>query len=59
MEVIMSTKQAKQTAEQFLRESAKIIGKYGEEPKLSGERYREVLAETQRAFQSLSANKAK
>ncbi len=55
----MSTKQAKQTAEQFLRESAKIIGKYGEEPKLSGERYREVLAETQRAFQSLSANKAK
>jgi hypothetical protein len=55
----MSTKQAKQTAEQFLRESAKIIGKYGEEPKLSGERYRRILAETQKTFQSLSATQNK
>ena len=55
----MSAKQAKQAAKQFLRESAEIIAKYGEEPKLSGERYKEVLAETQRAFQSLSATKEK
>jgi len=55
----MSTKQAKQAAEQFLRDSAKIMGKYGEEPKLSGDRYREVLAATQRTFQSLSNNRGK
>ena len=55
----MSTKQAKQVAEQFLLESAKIIGKYGEEPKLSGKRYEQVLAETQKTFQALSANQNK
>jgi hypothetical protein len=55
----MSAKQAKQAAEQFLRESAQIIGKYGEEPKLSGDRYKQVLAETQKTFQSLSATKNK
>ena len=50
----MSSKQAKQAAEQFLRDSAEIMGKYGQEPKLSGKRYEEVLAETQRTFQALS-----
>jgi hypothetical protein len=51
----MSTKQAKLAAEQFLKESAQIIGKYGQEPKLSGQRYERVLAETQKTFQALSA----
>jgi hypothetical protein len=55
----MSAKQAKQTAAQFLRESAKIMGKYGEEPKLSGQRYQKVLAETQKTFQTLSAKQNK
>jgi hypothetical protein len=55
----MSAKQAKQAAKQFLRESAKIIGKYGEEPKLSGDRYKQVLAETQKTFQSISAAQKK
>jgi hypothetical protein len=55
----MSTKQAKQAAEDFLRESAKIIGKYGEEPKLSGDRYKRVLAETQKTFQTLSTARNK
>jgi hypothetical protein len=55
----MSAKEAKQVAEQFLREQAEIIGKYGEKPKLSGDGYKEALADTQRAFQSLSASKNK
>jgi hypothetical protein len=55
----MSAKQAKQAAEQFLRESAEIIGKYGEQPKLSGKRYEQILADTQKTFQSLSTNQAK
>jgi hypothetical protein len=55
----MSTKQAKQMAEQFLRDSAKIMGKYGEEPKLSGKHYEQVLAETQTSFQSLSPKQDK
>jgi len=50
----MSSKQSKLAAEQFLRDSAEIMGKYGQEPKLSGKRYEEVLAETQKTFQALS-----
>jgi hypothetical protein len=50
----MSSKQAKLAAEQFLKASAEIIGKYGQEPKLSGKRYEEVLADTQRTFQAIS-----
>ena len=58
MEVLkhMSESKAKEVAAQFLKESAKIMGKYGQEPKLSGQRYQKVLAETQKTFQSLSAN---
>ncbi len=37
-----------------LRDSAEIMGKYGHEPKLSGKRYEEVLADTQKTFQTLS-----
>ncbi len=55
----MSSKQAKQTAERYLKEQAEIIKKYGGTPKLSGERYREALAETQKTFQALSASKPK
>ena len=53
----MSTKQAKEIAEQYLREQAKIIAKYGSAPKLSGDRYREALSETQKTFQALSTSK--
>lgn len=50
----MSENKAKEVAAQYLKESAKIMGKYGQEPKLSGDRYQKVLAETQRTFHALS-----
>jgi hypothetical protein len=52
----MFNKQAKEIAEQYLREQAKIIGKYGHAPKLSGDRYREALSDTQKIFQALSTS---
>jgi hypothetical protein len=55
----MSNKQAKEMAQQFLKEQAKIIGKYGTAPKLTGDRYQEALTETHRVFQSLSAQRDK
>ena len=55
----MSSKQAKQAAEEYLKEQAKIIGKYGAAPKLSGDRYREALNDTQRTFQTISDSRNK
>jgi len=55
----MSNKQAKEIAERYLREQAEIIGKYGNAPKLSGDRYREALSDTQKAFQAISAPRQK
>jgi len=55
----MSDSQAKQAAQQFLRDSAKIMGKYGAEPKLSGDRYKEALEGTKKTFQTLSSSRPK
>jgi hypothetical protein len=50
----MSPSEAKKNAEQFLRDQAAIIKKYGEAPKLSGEDYQAVLNDTTKTFESLS-----
>ena len=50
----MSRSEAKKNATQFLREQARIIGKYGKAPKLSGEKYQAALRGTAKTFQSLS-----
>jgi hypothetical protein len=55
----MSNKHAKKIAEQYLKEQATIIGKYGAAPKLSGDRYREALNDTQKTFQTLSTSRPK
>ena len=55
----MSPSEAKKNAEQFLKDQAKIIKKYGEAPKLSGAGYKAALTETTRTFQSLSTSKRK
>ena len=50
----MSDSQAKQFATKYLKEQAQIIAKYGSAPKLSGERFKQAVTETQRTFQTLS-----
>jgi hypothetical protein len=50
----MSSQDAKKAAEQYLRDQAKIMEKYGSAPKLQGDRYREAVNDTTRAFKALS-----
>jgi hypothetical protein len=50
----MSSQDAKKAAEQYIREQAKIMQKYGSSPKLHGERYREAVNDTKRTFELLS-----
>ena len=50
----MSPSEAKENAEQFLKDQAAIIKKYGEAPKLSGADYKAVLNDTTQTFESLS-----
>lgn len=50
----MASSAAKKKAEQYLRDQAKIISKYGNPPKLHGEKYKEALSQTQRTFEILS-----
>jgi hypothetical protein len=50
----MSDSQAKQIATKYLKEQAEIIAKYGSAPKLSGERFKQAVTETQRNFRELS-----
>jgi hypothetical protein len=50
----MSDSQAKQIATKYLKEQAEIIAKYGSAPKLSGERFKQAVAETQKNFKVLS-----
>jgi hypothetical protein len=52
----MSDSQAKQFATKYLKEQAEIIAKYGSAPKLSGERFKQAVTETQKNFQVLSKN---
>ena len=54
----MSEKDAKKTAEQYLKEQAKVIEKHGGHVKLGSDKYKAVLAETKTAFQRLSSGKA-
>ncbi len=53
----MSPSEARKNAEQFLKDQAKIIKKYGEAPKLSGAGYKAALNQTTKTFQSLSTSK--
>ena len=50
----MSSQDAKKAAEQYLRDQAKIMEKYGSSPKLQGDRYREAVNDTRRTFEMLS-----
>ena len=53
----MLPSEAKKNAEQFLKDQAAIIKKYGEAPKLSGEDYKAVLNDTTKTFESLSTSR--
>ena len=53
----MSSKEAKQFAERYLKEQAQIIAKYGQTPRLNGDRYKEALADTRKTFETLSAGR--
>ena len=44
---------ARRDAEAFIKDQIRIMGKHGDAPKLSAKRYREVVAEAERSFQSM------
>ena len=44
---------ARKDAEAFIKDQIRIMSKHGDAPKLSAKRYREVVAETERSFQSM------
>lgn len=50
----MSPRDARKSAEKFLRDQAAIMKKYGKAPKLSGPTYRAALNETAKTIRSLS-----
>jgi hypothetical protein len=50
-----STTDAKKKAEQYLRDQAEIIRKYGGVPKLRGEKYKEAVNDTTRTFKMLAS----
>lgn len=50
----MSSQEAKKAAEQYIKDQAKIMEKYGSSPKLQGNRYREAVNNTTRTFEMLS-----
>jgi uncharacterized protein (DUF1330 family) len=45
---------AQKKAEQYLKEQAQIIQKYGAKPKLRGPKYKAVVSDTMRTFACLS-----
>jgi hypothetical protein len=51
----MSPQDAKKNAALFLKDQAAIIKKYGEAPKLSGQRFQAAFNGTVRTFRSLGA----
>ena len=53
----MSKSQAKQAAENYLKDQVAIMKKYGEAPKLSGPRYAAAKTAAIRTFQTISATK--
>jgi len=54
----MSESKAEKIAAKYLKDQAKIIAKYGEAPKLSGDSYQEAKSDAARTFQLLSSSKA-
>jgi hypothetical protein len=44
---------SRKIAENFIKDQLRIMRKFGNEPKLSSKRYEELIAETQRSFESL------
>jgi hypothetical protein len=53
----MSSNEAKRKAEQYLRDQAKIIGRYGKAPKLHGAKYDEAVTDTERTFKLLALSR--
>ena len=51
----MSPRDARKSAEKFLRDQAAIMKKYGKAPKLSGPTYKAALAEATKTTQSLAS----
>jgi hypothetical protein len=48
---------SRRIAEEFIKDQVRIMGEYGKAPKLSAKRYQEVVAETERSFESLRSRK--
>jgi hypothetical protein len=44
---------SRKVAEQFIKDQVKIMRQFGKAPKLSAKRYKEVVTDTQRSFESL------
>lgn len=44
---------SRKVAEQFIKDQVRIMGEHGKAPKLSAKRYKAVVEETQRSFESL------
>ena len=55
----MASSEVKKIAENFLKDQAKIIQKYGHTPKLSGDRYKQVMDDTKKTFEMLKAAASK
>ena len=51
----MTSTDAKKKAEQYLKDQAEIIRKYGGVAKLKGEKYKEAVNETTRTFEILAS----
>jgi hypothetical protein len=50
----VSSMNAQEKAERYLKDQAKIIKKYGGTAKLHGEKYKEAVSATKRTFQLMS-----
>ncbi len=44
---------SRRDAEAFIKDQMRIMSKHGSAPKLSAKRYKEVVAETEKSFQSM------
>ena len=49
----MAPSEAKKMAENYLKAQAKIIERYGDAPKLFGDKYKRVVSATQKTFANL------
>lgn len=46
---------SRRDAEAFIKDQMRIMTKHGSAPKLTAKRYKEVVAETEKSFQSMRA----